>query len=186
MLEHQVMRDRIEALYGEKFLRKSAMRIRGGAGAFEWAMSGKGYRTALEIGTYRGVSAAEISQFCDRVITIDLKHGKIERADEQHDRRAFWASLGITNIELHLVADDREKAALIAGLEFDFAFVDGAHDETVNNDFALVKRCGNVLFHDYEPDHKPGHGHVFKLVNGLPKDQVRTFDIFALWNATEK
>lgn len=185
IVEQSSMRQRIVDLYGDKVLRKSALNIRDGAGVFKWAMSGKGYRTVLEIGTYRGVSAAEMSQFCDRVITIDLNQGKIERSGERHDRCEFWKSLGISNVELHLVANDKEKAALIKTLDFDFAFVDGAHDETVNLDFSLVKRCGNVLFHDYEPNHKPGHGHVFNLVNSLPKDQVQTKDIFALWNGTK-
>ena len=168
------VRERIVALHGETCLRRSALRIRDGAGAFEWAMKGRGYRTALEIGTYRGASAAEMAQFCDRVITIDLKHGQLTI---DFDRHAFWRSLGVENIDLHLVADDREKAALIAGLDFQFAFVDGAHDERVNADFAMVRRCGNVLFHDYEPG-----GHVARLVDGLPAHEVQTRDIFALWS----
>jgi predicted O-methyltransferase YrrM len=175
------MRSKIEQIYGAKALRKSAINIRDGAGVFEWALAGKGYRTVLEIGTYRGVSAAEMSQFCDRVITIDLKHGRAEQHGETWDRQAFWKSLGAENVELHLVANDAEKARLIAGLEFDFAFVDGAHDETVFKDFDMVKKCGRVLFHDYEPNHKPGHGHVFNLVSGLPSNEVQTKDIFALW-----
>ncbi len=45
----------------------------------------------------------------------------------------------------------------------------------------MVKKCGRVLFHDYEPNYKPGHGHVFRLVDGLPKEEVQINDIFALW-----
>ena len=169
--------------YGAHYLRRSALSIRDGAGVFEKVLSGKGYRTALEIGTYRGVSAAEISRYVDRVVTIDLKHGRQEQLGERYDRQAFWRSLGIDNIELHLIADDAEKAELVSRLEFDFAFVDGAHDETVADDFALVKRCGNVLFHDYDSRGSKEKDYVYDFVNTLPKHQVQVLDIFALWTA---
>jgi predicted O-methyltransferase YrrM len=182
------MYDRIVALHSTKALRKSALHIRQGAGVFEWAMAGKGYRTALEIGTYRGVSAAEMSQYCDRVITIDLKRGKIETLGEKWDRVAFWGSLGISNIELKTVRNDLEKASLIKDLEFDFAFVDGAHDHTVANDFKLVKRCGHVLFHDADDNrlrekNPQAANHVFEFIDTLPKDEIEFKDIFALWTS---
>lgn len=175
------LRQRIVSLYGEKFLRKSALSIRDGAGVFETVMSGKGIRTALEIGTYRGVSAAEISQYCERVITIDLHHGKLERMGESFDRGAFWYALGIHNIELHLVRDDAEKARLVNGVEFDFAFIDGAHDQTVANDFELVRKCGTVLFHDVDRRGQPEQDYVIDFVESLPKHQVEVLDIFAIW-----
>lgn len=174
------MYERILALYPERTLRRSAMRLKGGGGMFEAVMSGKGYRTALEIGTYRGCAAAEMSQYCERVITIDLHNGQLEQGQEKWDRHTFWRTLGITNISLALVADDLEKAELIHRLDFDFAFVDGAHDERVANDFFLVRRCGNVLFHDAE-DGGPGRSYVHDFLKMLPKDQVKMMDIFALW-----
>jgi len=177
------VRERIVALYGEKTLRKSALRIRDGGGVLERVLAGKGYRTVLEIGTYRGCAAAELAQFCERVVTIDLKRGKLESNGEAFDRHAFWRSLGVANIDLHLVADDAEKAALVAGLAFDLAFIDGAHDETVRNDFEITKRCGRVLFHDAD-DNGPGRSNcVHQFISTLPKDQVEFMDIFALWTA---
>lgn len=169
------------ARYGGKTLKRSALNIRGGAGVFEQVLSGNGYRTVLEIGTYRGVSAAEMSRYVERVVTIDLKHGRQEQLGEHFDRKAFWRGLGIDNIELRLIRDDTEKAALINGLEFDFAFVDGAHDATVANDFDLVKRCGRVLFHDYDSRGTAERDYVYDFVNTLPKHQVQVLDIFALW-----
>src|SRR5688572_941642 len=131
------MRDKIVALYGTDILHKSVISIRGGAGVLTEVLQGGKYRTVLEIGTYRGVGAAEISQYVERVITIDLKHGKLERLGETHDRHAFWRSLGIDNIEFIGVDDDAEKARVVNALDFDFALIDGAHDATVKNDFEL-------------------------------------------------
>lgn len=178
------MRDRIVALHGQHALKRSILSIREGGGVMEHFLSGKGVRTALEIGTYRGVGAAEISQFVDRVITIDLHHGRLEQLGEKWDRRAFWRSLGIDNIELRLVRDDAEKAALIEALQFDFAFVDGAHDQRVRDDFELVKRCGRVLFHDVDSRGKPELDHVYNFVMSLPRAQLQFMDIFALWTAS--
>lgn len=178
------MRDKIVALHGQHALKRSILSIREGGGVMEHFLSGKGVRTALEIGTYRGVGAAEISQFVDRVITIDLHYGRLEQLGEKWDRRAFWRSLGIDNIDLHLVHNDAEKAALIQSLEFDFAFVDGAHDERVRDDFALVKRCGQVLFHDVDSRGKPELDHVYNFVMSLPRAQLQFMDIFALWTAS--
>lgn len=180
------MRDKIAALHGEPVLKRSALNIRGGAGVFEWAMAGKGYGTALEIGTYRGCASAEMGRHCEKVITIDLVNGQLERAGENWDRRKFWKSLGIDNIAFYPVADDAEKAALVNRLTFDFAFIDGAHDGRVAGDFAMVKRCGKVLFHDADDNtlrldktHKPNH--VYEFISTLPRHQVEARDIFALW-----
>jgi len=176
------IRDEIVTRYGPKTLRKSAMNIRGGAGVFERVLKGKGIKVALEIGTYKGCATAEIAQYCERVITIDLKHGKIELNGEVWNRYAFWDSLGVHNVALHLVKDDAEKKSLVDSLDFDFAFIDGAHDRAgVALDFELTKRCGRVLFHDYDkrPAGKPQD--VCDFVNTLPKHQIEVMDIFALW-----
>ena len=179
-----IIRERIIALHGPRFLRKSALNIRGGGGVFERVMAGKGYKTILEIGTYRGCAAAEIAQHCERVITIDLKNGKLEQSGESLDRLAFWNTLGVNNIDLHLVDDDDEKTALIAGLEFDLAFIDGGHNiKSVQTDFNLTKRCGRVLFHDADDSGRPDRNIVHDFVKSLPRDQVEFMDIFALWMA---
>lgn len=180
------MHDRIVALYGRHALKRSILSIREGAGVMEHFLAGRGVRTALEIGTYRGVGAAEISQFVERVVTVDLHQGRLEQLGEQWDRRAFWRSLGIENIELHLVKDDAEKAEFVRGLDFDFAFVDGAHDARVRDDFELVKRCGRVLFHDVDSRGKPELDHVYNFVMSLPAHELEQRDIFALWTDSSR
>jgi len=181
------MAERIKALHGQGMLKRSALNIRGGAGVFERVLAGKGCRTALEIGTYRGVSAAEISQHVERVVTVDLRFGRMEQLGDKHDRHEFWRSLGIENVWLELVHDDTEKAALIERLEFDFAFIDGGHSRaSVELDFNLVRRCGRVLFHDADDNRlRPGKehapNHVYEFLSTLPAEQLTFMDIFALW-----
>lgn len=176
--------DRVVALYGEPGLKRSALGIRGGAGVFEKVLAGKGYRHVLEIGTYRGVSAAEIAQYVERVTTIDLRYGRLEQLGTPFDREAMWKELGITNINLRLVDSDDEKKWIVDRLDFDFAFVDGGHQTpAIKFDFELVKRCGRVLFHDYERRGVPGQDDVCDFVDSLPKEQVQIMDIFALWTA---
>lgn len=173
------LKQRIVRQFGASAIRKSALSIGRGEAVFKKALAGR--KVALEIGTYRGISAACMAQYCERVVTIDLKHGRLEDHDDPWDRKKFWASLGLENINLHLVGDDGEKAKLVRSLDFDFAFIDGDHGDGVLTDFELVKRCGCVLFHDYATT-KPDHS-VFKLVNSLPKRQVKILGIFALWTA---
>lgn len=172
--------------YGESILKRSALSIRDGAGVFEKVLAGKGYDTVLEIGTYRGVSAAEMSQYCKRVVTIDLHYGRLEQLGTPFDRVAFWRSIGVRNVELILVNSDAEKARVVKRLAFDFAFVDGAHDASVAEDFRLVKRCGRVLFHDYDSRGTPEQDYVYDFINTLPKAQLRVMDIFALWTDPSK
>jgi predicted O-methyltransferase YrrM len=177
------MRERIVSAYDQHVLKRSVLSIRDGEGVLHAILGGGRYRRILEIGTYRGVGAACLSQFCHRVVTIDLHHGRMEQLGESWDRRGFWRQLGVHNVDLRLVHDNGEKARLIAALDFDFAFIDGAHDETVRDDFAMVKRCGAVLFHDYDRRGRKDQDCVADFVDTLPQDQVTVMDIFALWTA---
>jgi len=170
------------AAFGPSVLKRSALNIRDGEGVLRHILTrGRRYGTVLEIGTYKGVGAACIAQHCDKVITIDLLHGRLEQVGEHWDRWAFWRSLGVDHkVELHLLRDGAEKADLIRTLSFDLAFIDGGkHD--VAEDFESVKRCGAVLFHDYDFREGPDVNTVYDFVNSLPPDHVELMDIFALW-----
>lgn len=175
------MRDKILSLYGERYLRKSAIRHDDYV-VFEQVLSHR-VGTILEIGTYRGCTTAELSRFCDKVITIDLVHGRIEKDESSIDRHEFWKSLGVANVDLRLVRGNAEKRTLVESLDFDFAFVDGSHEyEDVELDFSLVRKCGRVLFHDYYTD-GPNPKSVYRFVNSIRGGRLQVFGIFALWTA---
>ncbi len=177
------MYDRIAALHDQHMMRRSCLSIRRGAGVIGLVLSGKGFRTALEIGTYRGVGAAEISQYVDQVITIDLRYGRRQQLGEKMDPRDLWRELGITNIEFVEVEDNSEKWGRMANMAFDFAFLDGAKDPSIAEDFARVKHCGHVLIHDNERRGKPELDHVVDFIDSLPPSQVKKMDLFAYWTA---
>lgn len=179
------VRERILSVYGDRHMRKSAIRHED-AGIFAQLLAGKGYRTILEIGTYRGCTSAELSQYCERVVTVDLLRGTTEIDEPSVSRQVLWDGLGIRNIDLVLVADNQEKKARVDALDFDFAFLDGAHDfESVKADFALVERCGRVLFHDYYAvdDGRNTRG-VYDFVNTILHGKLEIFGIFVLWTST--
>jgi hypothetical protein len=67
------------------------------------------------------------------------------------------------NIRFITINDNAEKARVIKKLEFDAAYVDGDHARDTETDFALVKRCGRVLFHEYWKTQEPVRNLVDRL-----------------------
>ena len=167
---------------GGRFYKRSVLSIRKGAGVLERVFGSGRYKHCLEIGTYRGVSAAFIAMMCPRVTTVDLHRGRVETTDGSDRRREFWEFMGVSGrIDQILVDGDWEKKEKFAGLDYDVAFIDGGKIN-IETDFRLVKGCGTVLFHDYD-DRGRRDDYVFDFVNTLPKDQVEVMDIFALWRS---
>lgn len=99
-------------------------------------------KNVVEIGTHKGVSAAYIAKFVDRVYTFDIKDYPI--------KHKVWEDIGVKyKIRSYIVKDRKEIKEWLDLIEFDFAFIDGCHRyKEVKKDFELVKRCGRVLFHD--------------------------------------
>jgi predicted O-methyltransferase YrrM len=104
---------------------------------------------AVEIGTFCGTTAAYMAQYANKVYTFDVRNLY---------QLKTWEELGLADkIEFHLIKGRDEIAEILKDIEFDFAFVDGAHEyEDTKADFELVKRCGRVLFHDIEHPRFPG------------------------------
>ncbi len=126
--------------------------------------------TCLEIGTWNAITAVILARRFRRVISIDIVSNP--RAREVLDY------LQVSNVELHVVSDNREKARLVESLEFDFAYLDGDHAHDTESDFALAKHCGRVLFQECLPMQPP----VWRLVRKLNPKEVTFGGIgLALW-----
>ena len=180
----RVSAEAIKEPFGAEILKRSALNLFDGETALSYCMKKFGVRRVLEIGTYQGVSAAYMAQMVEHVDTIDLVSGQLERLKTEPLREKLWAHFGLTNIDLHLVIDDSHKASLIKALDYDFAFIDGAHDHTVESDFELVKGCDRVLFHDYaeKPSGKQNIVRDFILsLNNVGNGLYFAAGNFALW-----
>lgn len=137
-----------------------------------------GGKRCLEIGTYNGLSAVLLSQFFREVVCVTIENENDPYTKERM-RGKIIDHLGIKNIIFHDVQSNEEKEKLIAGLPFDFCYMDGDHTNDTESDFKLVKRCGWVLLHEYWPLQNS----VWNLVNSLPPDEVTRaqFDCLAAW-----
>lgn len=128
----------------------------------------KPVEVAVEIGTHKGIASAFISQFVDKLITIDI---------EKQDTNLVWDYLGIKNIEYHVIADDSEKRSLLEGIDFDFAFIDGDHGKGVMTDLDICKKCDRLLFHDINR----GWSWPDKALGTLPQHEILTDGWFGYW-----
>ncbi len=173
------MKQKIIELFGERFLRRSC--IRNDYESLLEIIKGKDIETLLEIGTYRGVSAAILSEYCKKLVTIDLYYGQLEMGGAKARRKGFWRKLGIENIRFYRAKNELTKREFIKNLDFDFAFVDGDHGEIIRSDFEMVKKCGRVLFHDYLDDEDRNTTPIYDLVNLLPENEVTICGNFAYW-----
>ena len=142
-----------------------------GFGKFIEANGFRGGR-CVEIGTCKGLTAVVLARHFDEVVSIDIV--------DDPDRTAIARHCKVRNIRFVTVSGNEEKARVIDRLSFDAAYVDGDHARDTATDFALVKRCGCVLFHEYWQAQPP----VFNLVNSLKSaGDVLTKDKLALWKS---
>ena len=148
--------------YGAGVFRRSS--VFHGLGQFlvNNAISGE---CCLEIGTWNGLTAALLSRHFKQVVTVDIAHNAI--------KRDILAHLGINNVECVDITSNEQKPGVLKGmmkrgLKIDCAYLDGNHAEDTEEDFALVKRFGRVIFHEVWPFQSP----VWGLVHSLQQDQV--------------
>lgn len=171
--------------FGSRELKRSALNLGNAEQIFKELLHDKGFSTILEIGTYKGATAACMSQYCDRVVTIDLVQGRLEQTDPLFSRTDFWKRLEIDNIDLVLVESDEQKKQIVEQLDFDFVFIDGGHlFDQVKFDYEVTKHCKNILFHDYTYNKKSGDNGVRDFVNTLDRSKITVYDnIFAYYRA---
>jgi hypothetical protein len=179
------MIDKIKQKYGESILRRSALNLPNGAEDIKKFMTIKPIKIAIEIGTFRGITSAWMSQFCDRLYTVDLLDGQVQQPlwKDLPMRGDIWKYLEIPDDKIWFqpVKCNNSKERFLKKINFDFAFVDGDHSyEGVKKDFELVKRCGRVLFHDY--DKAPGKAcPVRDFINSIKEGTIETTKDFAYW-----
>ena len=147
-----------------------------GSEIIEYFMKKEQIKNALEIGTYQGVTTALMSQFAEKVYTIDCVDYKF--------KYELWNDLDIQNIKSFIfIPDSTSKVKIIDELDFDFAFIDGGHGLDVLLDYLLCRKCGRLLFHDYS-EH-PNFIWVKLTVDMLPKDEIEFYSgehsMFAYW-----
>lgn len=124
----------------------------------DWGVRGK---QCIEIGTFNGITAAILSRYFDHVVTVDVLPNTAKKEILEH--------LGIRNVTTIDVSDNCEKAAVLKDLDFDFAYLDGDHAHDTESDWALVKKCGRVLFHEVWPFQEP----VWNLVHRFKMENVK-------------
>lgn len=122
----------------------------------------------IEIGTLKGLTALVLARHFQRVITIDII--------DDPQKREIADMLGVRNIEFFNIRDNEEKADIILASRFDAAYVDGNHTKDTQTDFALVRKCGRVLFHEAWDAQPP----VMQLLASL--SNVTRHGKFALWH----
>lgn len=129
--------------------------------------------TCFEVGTWNGMTAVVLSQYFERVITVDIVHNPLK-----HD---IISALGIKNIRCMDIIDNADKIKVAREYNFDFAYIDGNHAVDTQLDWNTVKHCGRVLFHEAWPFQKP----VWDLLHSLPAEQVVfNGEGLALWDST--
>ena len=127
-------------------------------------------KVCCEIGTLNGLTALVLARYFEKVVTIDI-------IDSPH-KEEIARMLRVNNVEFVNVKDNAAKAEAIGALDFDAAYVDGDHTHDTQQDFALVRRCGRVIFHEHWDAQPP----VMNLVKTLGPSVVASGK-FALWTA---
>ena len=185
-------REALIARFGDGILKDSTERIAGPKLAE--LLDGMLFGHILEIGTFQGLSAAILAEHAHLVTTIDIERQPV--AEE------VWKFFGVRDRIMYAIAkDDVQKAEIVRYTTFDMAFVDGAHDRpNAVFDFALTRRCGHVLIHDYpyavpagrplptgfsiddHPRDTNGDGTGFLLDAVVPAGRIVRIPPFAWWH----
>ena len=119
----------------------------------------------LEIGTCYGLSSAIISDYADRVYTIDITYFG--------QRQPIWDFLAVGNKVIPFVTPNVGKQLLSLLLTYDFAFIDGDHSfEAVKFDWENISLyCDRILFDDANKDF-PGVLDFVNTITGWKKEII--------------
>ena len=132
-------------------------------------LEGKRFKHIVEIGTMHGFSAALLAHYADKVTTIDT-------VDRPLADNVLIACKVKDRVKRVVVKSNDDKERLLARSWFDMAFINGLHTRYgVIFDFAITRRCGCILFHNYPVAPPPLHGDKVYLMHRYPAD-AKWFD----------
>jgi len=162
--------------FGRNILHWSALKHWRGEWVLRRFLSQEPIKIAVDLGTAKGVSAALLACYADKVYTLD--------SEEILIANCIWDKFGIKNkIQFLRVPTNEDKTDILKNLDFDFAFIDDQHDyEGAKISFEATEKCGRVLFHDC-CNGWPG---VKKFVSTLPKEEMTFKNPFAYWKSKQK
>lgn len=151
--------------FGKRIFRRSSAPIDYSQKILRRCMEYRKVKTALEIGTLNGIVTAVMTQFCNKVITLDI--------EDLEAKYEIWDFLDIRDkIDFYLIRNELEKEKILKRIDFDFAFVDGDHTHCTWSDFMMTRKCKRLLFHEAIRD----GNEVDKLLKSLPGHEVEYFD----------
>jgi len=154
-----------------------------------------GLGKAVEIGTYKGITAGVLASVFDEVYTFDIVRrpitGSVWKALEVEKKIKYFVFGNKVDLEGKEFNDWIDKvnregrvrefiADKLKDIDFDFAYIDAKHDKNVRSDFKLVENCKYVLFDDY---FYPG---VKKFMNEIGAFQIDRFGLYENKKATKK
>ncbi|HNQ12223.1 MAG TPA: class I SAM-dependent methyltransferase [Bacteroidia bacterium] len=110
----------------------------------------------LEIGTWRGESAAAVAPYCKKVVTVNLGCDELKQAgmSDEYIKSQGFLSKNINHVE-HIKANSLEYDFEKLNSKFDVIFIDGDHHyESVVNDtkklLPLLRNENSIMvWHDY-------------------------------------
>lgn len=136
-------------------------------------------KRVLEIGSYCGCSTICLAQSAKAVVAVDYFDGR-GTGSPGDTLVAFKANVERYGVASKITtAHPQDDSLLDEPNQFDFAFVDGAHDyESVKRDIGRVlvvlRPGGLIAFHDYHSASDPG---VTQAVDGLLSDGAELLSI---------
>jgi len=190
MLDYKRLYRSLDDIGRLQLLKGSAVRENGNFGNFFKKINTP--KTIVEIGTYRGITAAVLASMADKVYTFDAVYQPATQIVWQLfnvSKKIDYRIVGIYKKDIPLievtkairneiniftiindminqVETDKQIAKELENIKFDFAYIDARHNyDSAKRDFKLVKKCGRVMFDDCGPT-DPGMQKFIKEING--------------------
>ena len=142
----------------------------------------------FEIGTWRGESAANVSEIAKEVVTFNLSEQQLRESncDEQYIKLHGFFSKGNKKIK-HIEGDSLKYDFSTLKKKFDVIFIDGDHHiDSVKKDsktcFSLRKNKKSIIvWHDYGTSTETTRWEVLEgILEGIPKEEHK--NLYAVSN----